>query len=173
MAEIHSFAPIADENSETLILGSMPGCASLNANQYYAHKRNAFWRIMSALLKFDANLSYDARTRALKSSRIALWDVILSCKRKGSLDTSIEPNTLVPNDFPGFFQAHQKITRVFFNGSKAEICFKQYVLKMHDYAGISFTRLPSTSPAHAAVSFERKLNAWRLILDDKQLMSST
>ena len=173
MAEIVSFAPIADENAEILILGSMPGCASLNANQYYAHKRNAFWRIMSELLKLDAKLSYDARTRALKSARIALWDVIHACERKGSLDANIEPSTLVTNDFPNFFRTHQKIKQVFFNGTKAETCFKQYVLKTLDFDGISFTRLPSTSPAHAAVSFERKLDAWRLILDDKQLMSST
>ena len=173
MAEIYSFSPIADENADILILGSMPGCASLEANQYYAHQRNAFWRIMSALLQFDANLSYEEKTLALQSARIALWDVLHSCKREGSLDSSIEKDTLVANDFQHFFKAHQKIRRVFFNGTKAETCFKQHVLKKHDFDTISFTRLPSTSPAHAAKSFECKLDAWQLILDDKHAMSST
>lgn len=173
MAEIYSFSPIADENADILILGSMPGCASLEANQYYAHKRNAFWRIMSVLLQFDANLSYEEKTLALQSARIALWDVLHSCKREGSLDSSIEKNTLVANDFQHFFKSHQKIKRVFFNGTKAETCFKQHVLKRHDFSALSFTRLPSTSPAHAAKSFECKLDAWQLILDDKHAMSST
>ncbi|MDH5552292.1 MAG: DNA-deoxyinosine glycosylase [Nitrosomonas sp.] len=173
MAEITGFAPIADENAEVLILGSMPGCASLDANQYYAHKRNAFWRIISELLQLDATLTYEARVNALKSARIALWDVLHSCKREGSLDSRIETDTLIANDFQPFFQKHHKIKRVFFNGTKAETCFKQQVLRKHDFSSISFSRLPSTSPAHAAKSFECKLDAWRLILDDKDLMSST
>ncbi len=173
MTKIYGFAPIANKNAETLILGSMPGCASLEASQYYAHKRNAFWRIISELLQWDATLAYEARVIALKSTRIALWDVLHSCKREGSLDSNIEINTLIANDFQHFFQKHHKIKRVFFNGTKAETCFKQHVLKTRDFDSISFTRLPSTSPAHAAISFERKLDAWRLILDDKQLMSST
>lgn len=173
MAEIYSFAPIADKNAEILILGSMPGCASLEANQYYAHKRNAFWRIISELLQWDTTLDYEARVIALKSARIALWDVLHSCRREGSLDSSIETDTLVANDFQHFFQKHHKIKRVFFNGTKAEACFKQQVLRKHDFSSISFARLPSTSPAHAAKSFECKLDAWQLILDDKHTMSST
>lgn len=173
MAKIYSFAPIADKNAEILILGSMPGCASLAANQYYAHKRNAFWRIIAELLQFDAALPYVAKTHALKSAGIALWDVLHSCKREGSLDAKIEADTLVANDFQHFFQMHQKIKRVFFNGAKAEVCFNQHVLSKHDFSALRFTRLPSTSPAHAAMSFECKRDAWRLILDDKQLMSST
>ena len=173
MAEITGFAPIVDKNAEILILGSMPGCASLDANQYYAHQRNAFWRIISELLQWDATLNYEARIVALKLARIALWDVLHSCRREGSLDSNIETDTWVANDFQHFFQKHRKIKRVFFNGAKAETCFKQQVLRKHDFSAISFTRLPSTSPAHAARSFEGKLNAWRLILDDKDLMSST
>lgn len=173
MTKIYSFAPIADNNSEILILGSMPGCASLEANQYYAHKRNVFWRIITELLQLDATLAYEARVLALKSAHIALWDVLHSCKREGSLDSSIETDTLVANDFQHFFHTHLKIKRVFFNGTKAETCFKRPVLEKHDFSALSFTRLPSTSPAHAAKSFEHKLAEWRLILDDKDLMSST
>ncbi len=173
MTKIYSFTPIADKNAEILILGSMPGCASLEANQYYAHKRNAFWRIMAELLQLDATLAYETRVLALKSAHISLWDVLHSCKREGSLDSSIETGTLVVNDFQHFFHAHQKIKRVFFNGTKAETCFKRQVLEKHNFSAISFTRLPSTSPAHAAKSFEYKLAEWRLILDDKDLMSST
>lgn len=173
MAEIYSFAPIADENAEILILGSMPGCASLEANQYYAHKRNAFWRIMSELLHFDVTLPYETRISALKSAGFSLWDVLHSCRREGSLDARIEPKTLEINDFQLFFQTHPKIKSVFFNGTKAETCFKQHVLKKHNFNTLSFTRLPSTSPAHAAKSFEYKCNAWRLILDDNHMMSST
>ena len=172
MTNIYSFAPIADKNAEILILGSMPGRASLEANQYYAHKRNVFWRIMVELLQLDAT-AYEARVLALKSAHIALWDVLHSCKREGSLDSSIEADTIVANDFQHFFHAHQKIKRVFFNGIKAETCFKRQALEKHDFSALSFSRLPSTSPAHAAKSFEHKLAAWRLILDDKDLMSST
>lgn len=173
MTKIYSFTPIADKNSEILILGSMPGCASLEANQYYAHKRNAFWRIMAELLQMDPTLGYEARVLALKSAHITLWDVLHSCKREGSLDSRIETDTLVANDFQHFFYVHKKIKRVFFNGTKAETCFKQQVFEEHDFNALSFTRLPSTSPAHAAKSFEHKLAAWRLILDGKDLMSST
>ena len=89
VAHIYSFAPIAERNAGILILGSMPGRASLAAGQYYAHAQNAFWRIISELLQFDPVSSYAVRVQALKSARIALWDVLRSCKREGSLDSMI------------------------------------------------------------------------------------
>ena len=101
-----------------------------------------------------------------QSARIALWDVLQSCKRTGSLDAGIETDTLITNDFRTFFQSHKKIKRVFFNGAKAETYFNQHILRHTKLDSISFTRLPSTSPANAAISFAHKLAAWRLILDD-------
>lgn len=163
MPRIHSFAPIADAAAETLILGSMPGRASLAAGQYYAHAQNAFWRILGELLGFDARAPYAERTQALKAAHIALWDVLHSCERTGSLDAGIDRQTLVANDFAGFLQAHPRIRRIYFNGSTAETCFHRHVapqLVRH----LQFARLPSTSPAHAAMPYAEKLQAWRAIL---------
>lgn len=170
---IYSFAPIVDEHAEILILGSIPGRASLAAGQYYAHTRNAFWRIIAELLPVDFTAPYELKIQALKSARIALWDVLQSCKRTGSLDSMIEVDTLVINDFQTFFHTHKKIRHVFFNGAKAEICFKRHVRQENNFIAMPCTRLPSTSPANASIAFERKLNAWRLILDDQHLMRFT
>ncbi len=168
MARIRSFAPIADRNARILILGSMPGVASLAAGQYYAHPQNAFWRIIAELLQFDAASAYAVKVQSLTSAQIALWDVLRSCKRAGSLDAMIEPDTQITNDFRTFFDAHKKIKQVFFNGAKAEACFKRHVLRQIDGGAIRYTRLPSTSPAHASLSFKQKLAAWRVILGSNQ-----
>jgi TDG/mug DNA glycosylase family protein len=140
----------------------MPGRASLDAGRYYAHPRNAFWRIMADLLGFDPDDPYAERIRALLLARIALWDVLKSCVRKGSLDTRIERTTEVPNDFGTFFRGHDRIQRVYFNGAKAESLFVRHVHGMSELEASAYTRLPSTSPAHASMSFERKLDAWRV-----------
>lgn len=144
-----------------LILGSMPSRASLAAGRYYAHPQNAFWPIMGALLGFDPRAPYARRARALKAARIALWDVLRSCAREGSLDASIEAETA--NDFGRFFRAHPRVTHVFFNGAKAEASFRRHVLRGIG-AALHFRRLPSTSPAHAGLPRARKLAAWRAIL---------
>jgi TDG/mug DNA glycosylase family protein len=159
MIPIQCFAPIATEHATALILGSMPGDTSLHAGQYYAHPRNLFWRIMAELLDTDPDSPYVQRIQALKSARIALWDVLQSCRRKGSLDADIDDGSLVPNDFATFFLRHPQITRVFFNGAKAEQCYRKRILPSIDTTPIEYLRLPSTSPAHAAMSFERKLDA--------------
>lgn len=164
MPRIHSFDPIAAPDAEILILGSMPGRASLAAGQYYAHAQNAFWRIMAELLGFDASAPYAERTQALKSARIALWDVLHSCKREGSLDTNIDRQTLVANDFAAFLREHPQITRIVFNGGTAEACFKRHVTHSIAEVQIQCVRLPSTSPAHAAMSFAQKLDAWRTLV---------
>jgi TDG/mug DNA glycosylase family protein len=161
---VQSFPPIADRTAETLILGSMPGEASLAAGQYYAHPQNAFWRILGNLLRFDVSLPYAARVRALKTARIAVWDVLHSCTRPGSLDSSIDRETLEANDFATFFRGHPRIRRVFFNGSTAETMFNRHVKTGLVLGRVGFARLPSTSPAHAARTFEDKLNAWRIVL---------
>ena len=161
---VQSFAPVADRRAEVLILGSMPGRDSLAAGQYYAHPRNLFWRIMAAMLGFEPQLRYRDRLNALRAARIALWDVMHSCRRAGSLDASIEASTIEPNDFASFFGRHRRIARVFFNGSTAEATYLRHVLPSVESLGLRYTRLPSTSPAHAALSFEMKLAAWRVVL---------
>jgi len=168
MKQIYSFEPVEDANAEILILGSMPGRASLIAGQYYAHAQNTFWRIIAELLRFDARAPYATRVRALKSARIALWDVLRSCTREGSLDSMIERDTQTANDFRTFFRTHGKISHVFFNGAKAEACFNRHVLRDIDGISVSYARLPSTSPAHASMSFADKLGAWRVVMPSTQ-----
>jgi hypoxanthine-DNA glycosylase len=158
------FEPIADSNSEILILGSMPGQESLAAGQYYANRRNAFWKIMAELLGFDPDSSYETRAHELKAARIALWDVLQSCTRVGSLDAKIDANSITVNDFQSFFHTHNKIRTVFFNGAKAESTYRQYVLPTVGTVPVSYVRLPSTSPAHASLSYEQKLHTWRSAL---------
>lgn len=155
---ICSFPPVAKPDARILILGSMPGQASLDANQYYAHPRNLFWRIMGELTGAGPDVAYDKRMDILISKQIALWDVLQSCVREGSLDADIEEE--VANDFPGFFKSHPQITHIFFNGQKA---FKTY--KSCDFVSSATLHvLPSTSPAHAALSFDDKLQMWSKIL---------
>lgn len=161
---IHSFAPIADPRARILILGSMPGIASLEANEYYAHRQNAFWHIMAELLQFDATAPYALKVAALKSANIALWDVLQSCSRQGSLDARIERESAVANDFVAFFRNQPQITQIFFNGAKAEALFSRQLSTELDIRAMQLLRLPSTSPAHATLPFAGKLNAWRAIL---------
>ncbi len=158
---IHSFRPIAAKDARVLVLGSMPGVESLRRKQYYAHPQNQFWKFMEALFGIDRASPYRTRVRALKARRIALWDVLRSCVREGSLDTSIEAE--IPNDFAAFFSTHRAISHVFFNGAKAETCYRRHV-GLATGAPMRTTRLPSTSPAHASLSMARKLAAWRAIL---------
>ncbi|MDP2851958.1 MAG: DNA-deoxyinosine glycosylase [Gallionella sp.] len=163
MQHVESFAPIENADARILILGSMPGEASLRAGQYYAHPRNLFWRIMGELLDTDPALPYGQRVQALKSARIALWDMLRSCSRKGSLDSSIDDESLVPNNLAAFFRCHPKITHVFFNGAKAEKCYRKHMQPIAGIEHIEYLRLPSTSPANASISYERKLEAWRAV----------
>lgn len=162
MARIRSFPPISDRRARVLVLGSMPGRESLARNQYYAHPQNAFWRIAGQLAGFDPFAAYQTRKKALKSARIALWDVLESCERAGSLDANIQHETA--NDFAAFFRAHPRITHVFFNGAKAQASFTRHVPDRCCPRPLQLRRLPSTSPAHAGTPFERKLAAWRVVV---------
>ena len=162
--QIESFPPIADARATRLILGSMPGRASLTAHQYYAHPHNAFWRIMTALLEVAPDATYLARVRALQDANMAVWDVLQSCERHGSLDSSIRRDTEVANDFATFFARHPRVTKVFFNGGAAEAGFKRHYGALMGDPRLSFQRLPSTSPAHAALRFEQKLALWRAVI---------
>lgn len=162
MRRVRSFPPLEDRHARVLILGSMPGAASLAAAQYYAHPRNHFWPIMGRLFGAGPDLPYAKRVRRLKSCGIAVWDVLESCVRPGSLDADIEEGSIAVNDFAGFFDAHPGIGAVFFNGAKAESAYRRHVLKglPSPACALPVRRLPSTSPAHAALSFEGKLAAW-------------
>ena len=162
---ITGFPPVAAADARLLILGSIPGRESLRQQQYYAQPRNAFWPIMATLFGFDAALDYPARTKALAAAGIAVWDVLHSCRRQGSLDSAIDDDTLVANDLAGFLAGHPAIRHVFFNGTKAESCFRRHIKLAMPEREIAFTRLPSTSPAHAGRSFEQKLLAWRAVSD--------
>lgn len=165
MNEINCFTPIAREDAKVLILGSMPGVESLNQQQYYAHPRNSFWYIMATLFKFDLDADYNKRTAALIKNRIALWDVLNRCIRKGSLDTAIETDSIIRNDFLSFFKQHSKIKYVFFNGQKAEKEFKRFILPElgSEYDYLQFQILPSTSPAMANLNKDQKLEIWRQV----------
>lgn len=165
MARIRSFPPIEDAAARTLILGTMPGVASLTAKQYYAHPRNVFWSIMGSLLGFDPNLDYATRTRLLIANGIAVWDVLQSCRRFGSLDSDIEPESIVANDFDRFFGRHPHIQHVYFNGASAEGLYRRHVLRnLPLVSDRVYRRLPSTSPANASISLIIKVSAWRAAL---------
>ncbi|WP_173052168.1 DNA-deoxyinosine glycosylase [Candidatus Nitrotoga sp. AM1P] len=164
IAHIHSFPPIETNNSRILILGTMPGKASLQAQQYYAHPRNVFWKIISEILGVKDVNSYEARTSSIVAARIALWDVLKSCRRESSLDSDIDHDTIMLNDFASFFKNHPHIHRVCFNGAKAESLYMKLVQPfLQTSSNIKYIRLPSTSPANATTSFDKKLGAWKAI----------
>ena len=166
MRRVHSFPPISDAASRVLILGSMPGKVSLRAKQYYAHPQNAFWRIIATLYDLDAAAPYEDRVEALRDQRIALWDVMKSCTRESSLDSDVVEASIVPNAFASFLRAHPRIGTICFNGAKAEQSFQRYALpKLGARGDLARYRLPSTSPAHASLSFAQKLAAWRAVLE--------
>lgn len=165
MSAVCSFAPIAAPDARLLILGSMPGRASLDAGQYYAHPRNAFWPVMGALFDFAPAAPYGERVAALQAAGVAVWDVLQSCVRPGSLDSAIRADSMVPNDFRAFLAAHPRIACIFFNGSAAADCYRRHVLPLGAWAALPARRLPSTSPAHAALDLAAKLAAWRVVAD--------
>lgn len=158
-----SFAPACAADARVLVLGSMPGAASLAANEYYAHPRNAFWPIMGALFGAGPELPYAERLQCLTAAGVALWDVIAACERPGSLDSAIAPASIQANDFARLFRDCPHIGHVFFNGSAAETAFRRHVHGRIALPALHFTRLPSTSPAHAARGFAAKLAAWQAV----------
>lgn len=164
---LQGFPPLAGADARHLILGSMPGRASLVAQQYYAHGQNAFWRIMGDLLGAGPDIPYVQRLEKLRAAGIALWDVIASCERPGSLDADIVGKTVRANDFAAFFAAHPAIVQVFFNGAAAEAAFRRHVLPdlpVLPGRALRLLRLPSTSPAHATLGYAGKLAVWSAII---------
>jgi len=156
---LHGLPPIADPNARVLILGNMPSVMSLAAGEYYGNPRNAFWRIAADLFGFAADDPYPHRADTLRRHGVAVWDVLRHCRRVGSLDSAVEPDSIVANDFGAFFAGHPSIGRVFFNGAAAERNFARLV---RVDAPVSYVRLPSTSPAQT-MGYADKLAAWRVI----------
>ena len=167
MARVTGFGPVIDQRARVLVLGSMPGIASLNAGQYYALPRNAFWPIMGRLFGAGPDLPYEQRLQALKGRGMALWDVLAQCDRPGSLDSAIDAKTARPNDFALLFRRYRTIRHVIFNGARAAELYRRQVLPDVELEApyLTYMRLPSTSPAMASLSLEQKLEAWSVLTE--------
>ncbi len=161
------FAPVARGDATRLVLGSMPSKLSLQAQQYFGNPRNAFWGICARALDFDVNEPYEKRCAAVTDAHIAVWDVLHACVRKTSLDADIEEDSIVTNDFGSLLSTCPSIRAIYFNGATAERLFKRYVLPQlgEVVAHLPLQRLPSTSPANAAMNFERKFERWSVVFD--------
>ncbi len=152
---LQGFGPIVDRRSRILILGSFPSEASLSAGHYYAHPRNQFWPILGELLGEPLpGLPFERRYRRLLAHRIALWDVISACARKGSLDADIR--AAIDNDLDAVLGQAPNLQGVLFNGRTAGRYQAQVLAR-----GLRAAILPSTSPAYAVMRYEEKLAAWR------------
>ena len=163
------FEPVAGPDARVLILGTLPGAASLAKGHYYAQPRNAFWRIMADVAAAGPNLPYEKRLRRLVEQRLALWDVCASATRPGSLDSSIRTDSIRPNDFRRFLSAHPAIKLICFNGAKAATLFQRLAPSLEvTSARIRRVTLPSTSPAYASMPLERKIEVWLAVLTDIQ-----
>jgi len=152
---LQGLGPVVSDRTRLVVLGSFPGVASLQAQQYYGHPRNHFWPILSAIWGIElAVLDYPARLQAMLDRGVGLWDVYASCRRVGSLDSNIEAAR--PNDLEMLKQLAPPLRAVVHNGGESARAMKRTLA-----LGLDVIRLPSTSPANASWSFERKLAAWR------------
>ena len=158
---IKAFPPILGSNPHTLILGTMPGGKSLKANQYYAHPQNQFWKLMGDIYGAGLLLPYDKRVKVLKDKGVAVWDVVQTCTRKGSLDSDIKNE--IPNDFEEFFNTHPSIKLVVFDSLTAEKIYNRRVL-LTLTKKLRYMRVPSPSPANARMSYAVKLSLWSEVL---------
>lgn len=159
---LEGLPPIGSPDARLMILGNMPSVLSLASGQYYGNPRNAFWRIVGELFGCAPDAPYEQRIATLDSHGIAVWDVLKHCRRVGSLDSAIEPDSMVANDFGSFFAAHASVERVYFNGAAAE---RNFIRLVDLEPSASLQRLPSTSPAQT-MRYADKLAAWRGALTD-------
>ena len=168
-ARVQSFAPIVSSTSRILILGSLPGIASLQAAGYYAHPRNAFWPIMQSVFDVDATAPYETRTASVLAAGLALWDVVGAGTRPGSLDADIVASSVEANDIVGLLGLYPGLRRICLNGGAAATLFRRHVaprLPPQLIDTIDTRALPSTSPAHASLTLADKTIAWRTALLD-------
>ncbi len=156
------FPPILGAEARVLVLGTLPSQQSLIKNQYYGHPRNAFWPIMGELFGAGPNVPYVERTSLLSDGGIAVWDVLKSATRAGSMDSAIDEGSATPNDFAGLCSDHPELQLLCFNGQAAERLFRKRVPSevQESFDGVRFVTMPSTSPAYAAMGFEEKLARW-------------
>ena len=156
---LQGLAPVVDARTRLMVLGSFPGVASLRAQQYYGHPRNQFWPLLGALWGIDLPaLPYHQRLVVLLDHGVGLWDVYARCRRAGSLDSAIHDAEL--NDLAGLRHIAPRLQAVVHNGGESARH------RRHTEAlGLAVAQLPSTSPANASWSFERKLAAWRAALE--------
>ena len=162
MEHSEGFPPVARPDAHVLVLGSLPGARSIAEQQYYAHPQNAFWPIMRELFGIEGD--YASRCEQLRENRVALWDVLRSSVRPGSMDADIQLGSAVANDFRGFLAVHADIRLIVFNGKKAEQLFTRFVDARDVAADIVCRGMPSTSPAYASMPFSGKLAVWRAAL---------
>jgi len=153
------FGPIAGSAPRVLILGTFPSEESLKQHRYYAHPRNLFWDMIAAICGTGKNEDYEKRCEHVRSGGIAIWDVLKSCDREGSSDGQIRRGRFMPNDIGRFLSDHP-VKAVFFNGTKAALLFKQHIDLSILPSQPRLVTLPSTSPAHAALSGQKKLERW-------------
>lgn len=156
---ISSFPPLIDDQSEIIILGSIPGVKSLEMQQYYAHPQNKFWRIILELLNEEFTEDYTKRIAMVKKHHIALWDVIDSCERKGSLDSEIKNEEA--NQVDKLLEEYPNIKAIFCNGGKSYKNLQKLLGKNYK---LPIFLMPSTSPLHT-ISFERKFEEWKKVLE--------
>lgn len=154
---VHPISPLYDKNSKILILGSFPSQKSREQMFFYGHPQNRFWKVLAAIFESEAPKTVEEKRKFILTNRLALWDVIASCDIIGSSDSSIK--NVVPNDLSKILSV-ANIKQIFVNGKTAEKYYNKYIAKQIEQEAIC---LPSTSPANAAWSFERLVNAWKII----------
>ena len=155
---VHPFNPIVFRDTEVLILGTFPSIKSFENDFYYAHPRNQFWKIMEAVSGYPIN-NRDQKTWLLKACKFGLWDMIASCQRDNSLDSSLEDEKV--NDIEALIEQYPNINRIAFTGRKAEALYKTHF----SHLDVETTYLPSPSPAYAAMNFEQKVVQYRQNLE--------
>ena len=154
----HNIEPVYDQDSRILILGSFPSIKSREAKFFYHHPQNRFWKVMAALTDENVPMTIDEKKELLHKHHIALWDTIYSCDIVGSSDSSIK--NVVPTDIEPIIN-NSKITKIFCNGNTSGKYYKKY---QQNNIGIEAVVLPSTSPANAAFSLERLIDAWQKLI---------
>ena len=166
------FPPVSSPSARVLVLGSLPGRLSLERGQYYANPQNAFWKIVAARIQ-ELPVGYAGRVAALIDHRVALWDVLAAATRSGSLDAAIADDA-IPNNFRAFFQSHPHIRLIGFNGATAAKLYERHVMPAltDPHRSIARQTLPSTSGAHARLSFAKKVTRWSVLWSDVVMKSS-
>lgn len=162
MERIFGLEPVAGDDTRVLILGSMPSVESLRRQEYYGNKRNHFWKIIFMLFDSYEIPDYEDKIVFLKDKKIALWDVLYSCHREGSLDSNIKNEE--PNDIEAFVKNHPGLRLIVCNGTKSYKSYQKYI-GLNRLPGVEVIKLPSTSPVPGKYNktLEGKLQEWKII----------